>query len=127
MVTNTKSSGAAGASVPVPSAGEVLRFAAYLADLIGENRVGDVSWHADKPKLFMEVTDTTHGETVAHLLGLAPCMDLTRDDGRAFSCWTGRSGLVPVFLSAPLALGSLPEPRPWDWSPGTADANKAVA
>jgi hypothetical protein len=126
MDTKTTSSGVAGASVPVPSAGEALRFAAYVAELIGDDRVGHVSWHTDKPKLFVEVTETIHGETVAHLLGLEPRTDLVRDDGRGFSCWEGKSGLVPVFLSAPLALGSTPERRPWDWSAAT-DAVKAVA
>jgi hypothetical protein len=118
----------AGASVSAPSTGDVLRFAAYVAELIGEDRVGDVSWHTDTHKLYVDVSDTTHGETVAHLLGLEHRGDHTRKDGTTgFSCWTGKSGAVSVFLSAPLALGGLPERRPWGWSADTSSDVKAAA
>ena len=73
----------------------------------------------------MTVTDTTHGETVAHLLGLDARSDHGDEDREGFSCWTGTSGHVPVFLSAPLALGGLPHRRPWDWST-SADALTAA-
>ncbi|GHH69524.1 hypothetical protein [Promicromonospora soli] len=128
MTADLRTSGVAGASVPAPSAGDVLRFAAYVAELIGDDRVGDVSWHADKPQLYVEVFDTAHGETVAHLLGLDPRSDHGpghRPEG--FSCWTGKSGLVPVFLRAPLALGGMPHRRPYRWSEDTADDAQAVA
>lgn len=130
MSTNLHRSGVAGASVPAPSGpspvGEVLRFAAYVADLIGNDGIGDVAWDERTQKLFVDVTDATHGETAAHLLGL----DARFDHGEAygmdgFSSWTGRSGLVDVFLKAPLALGGLPERRPRDW-PTTPDV-QAVA
>ncbi|PUB28592.1 hypothetical protein C8K30_1038 [Promicromonospora sp. AC04] len=131
MVTNTMSSGVAGASVPAPSTGEALRFAAYVADLIGDDRIEDIAWHIDlgtqAKKLYVTVTDTTHGETIAHLLGLDPRSDLGRNDNTGFSCWTGTSGDVPVFLSAPLALGGLPRRRPYRWSEDTTADVKAVA
>jgi hypothetical protein len=105
----------------------VLRFAAYVADLIGQDRLGDVAWNAQEHKLFVDVTDVTHGDTVAHLLGLGPRSDHGRKDGTGFSCWTGKSGDVPVFLSAPLALGGLPHRRPWGWSADTSSDVKAAA
>ncbi|MFD2794366.1 hypothetical protein ACFS27_12485 [Promicromonospora vindobonensis] len=120
----------AGASVSVPSAGDALRFAAYVAELVGDDRVESVNWIADSvrpasKRLYVTVTDTMHGETVAHLLGLDVREDLeplpgyggrsSRDEG--FSSWSGTSGNVPVFLSAPLALGGLPHrPTYDDWS-----------
>jgi hypothetical protein len=129
MGTNTMSSGVADPAVSVPSAGEALRFAAYVAELIGDDRVESIAWHGQTAtattKLFVTVTDTTHGETVAHLLGLEPRTDLADAGREGFSCWEGKSGDVPVFVSAPMALGGLPRPRPWDWS--TADDVTAVA
>jgi hypothetical protein len=97
----------------------VLRFAAYVADLIGDDRLGDVAWDVKSQKLYIDVIDATHGETLAHLLGL----DARYDHGPAFdmaggfSAWTGKSGLVEVFLKAPLALGGLPHRRPYQWAP----------
>ena len=117
-----------------PRRGVMLRFAAYVAELIGDDRIESISCHGRTPagtkKLFVAVTDTTHGETVAHLLGLEPRTGLGREDSEGFSCWEGNSGNVPVFLSAPVALGGLPRRRPWDWS-DLSDTNtsdvKAVA
>lgn len=134
MRVNTMSSGVADAVVSAPSAGVMLRFAAYVAELIGDDRIESISCHGRTPagtkKLFVAVTDTTHGETVAHLLGLEPRTGLGREDSEGFSCWEGNSGNVPVFLSAPVALGGLPRRRPWDWS-DLSDTNtsdvKAVA
>lgn len=133
MNTDLHVSGVAGASVPAPlgpsSVGEILRFAAYVADLIGNDRLGDVAWDVRAQKLFVDVTDTTHGETLAHLLGLDARFDHAEAFGMdGFSCWTGRSGLVEVFLKAPLALGGLPERRPRTWSASTdAPSVRAVA
>ena len=45
MSTNAESSGVAGASVSAPSAGDALRFAAYVAELIGDDRIEAVAWH----------------------------------------------------------------------------------
>lgn len=128
MVTTTEP-GAAGASVPAPSAGEALRFAAYVADLIGNDRITAITWRVEDQTtaaLYVTVTDTTHGQTVAHLLGLARRSDVARDQSEGFSAWKGTSGNVPVFLSAPLALGGLPQRRPWDWSE-TTTANDVTA
>jgi hypothetical protein len=120
----------AGAPVPAPTAGDALRFAAYVAELVGDDRIEDIAWHIDigtqSRKLFVTVTDTTHGETVAHLLGLEPRSDLVRNDETGFSCWTGKSGNVPVFLSAPLALGGTPRRRPYRWSETTPDVRAAA-
>lgn len=132
MGIKTVSSRVAGASVPAPSAGDVLRFAAYVADLVGSDRVDSIAWHDDSStggmRLFVTVTDTTHGQTVAHLLGLDDRSDIASARDEGFSAWMGTSGNVPVFLSAPLALGGLPERRPYGWSETTsADDVRAVA
>ena len=130
MSINAKSSGVAGASVLAPSAGDVLRFAAYVAELIGDDRVESIAWYDDsstkQKRLFVTVTDTTHGATVAHLLGLGERSDIRGDRLDGFSSWRGTSGNVPVFLSAPLALGGLPHRRPWDWSDAHAVAQAAA-
>jgi hypothetical protein len=130
MSINAKSSGVAGASVSAPSTGDALRFAAYVAELIGDDRVEGIAWHDDSStkakRLFVTVTDTTHGETVAHLLGLSARSDHGYEDREGFSVWTGTSGDVPVFLSAPLALGGLPHRRPYDWSDTPANALAAA-
>lgn len=125
MSTYIESSGVAGASVSAPSAGEALRFAAYVAELVGDDRIVAVNWITDavrpsRKELYVTVTDTTHGETVAHLLGLGERHDLEphpngiRSSREGFSSWSGTSGNVPVFLSAPLALGGLPHRRTYD-------------
>ncbi|MFI2361900.1 hypothetical protein [Promicromonospora sp. NPDC019610] len=125
MSIYTASSGVAGASVPAPSTGEALRFAAYVAELVGDDRIVSVTWIPDpvrpsRKELYVTVTDTTHGETVAHLLGLGQRTDLepspggSRSSREGFSSWSGTSGNVPVFLSAPLALGGLPHRRTYD-------------
>ena len=127
MSTLKRLLGVAGAPVPAPSAGDALRFAAYVAELVGDDRINAITWRVDAdehPTLFVTVTDTTHGETVAHLLGLPPRADHGHEDREGFSCWKGTSGNVPVFLSAPLALGGMPRRRPYRWS--AADM-KAVA
>lgn len=122
--------GVAGAAVPAPSAGDALRFAAYVAELVGDDRIDAITWRVDvgtqAKQLFVTVTDTTHGQTVAHLLGLSPRTDIKPDRGDGFSSWSGTSGNVPVFVSAPLALGGLPRRRPYEWSEATADV-RAVA
>ncbi|MFD7308347.1 hypothetical protein [Promicromonospora sp. NPDC059942] len=135
---NTHISSGAGASVPAPSTGDALRFAAYVAELVGDDRIVSVNWITDavrpsRKELYVTVTDTSHGETVAHLLGLGQRTDLephpnsgrsVRDEG--FSSWSGTSGNVPVFLSAPLALGGLPHRRTYD-SSDAPDAVEAAA
>ena len=99
-----------GATAPASSVGEVLRFAAYIADLIGSDRIEAVTWDAERPLLFVSVTETEHGETLARLLGLNARHDVREAIGSTdgFSCWEGRSGLVEMFLKAPLAPGALP-------------------
>ncbi|MCF4123224.1 hypothetical protein L1785_19830 [Antribacter sp. KLBMP9083] len=70
----------------------------------------------------MHVTDATHGETIAHLLGLRPRTDAEHFAGRSRSYWSGWSGRVPVLVTAPLALGGLPARRPWAWTAGDVRA-----
>lgn len=109
MTANLRTSGVADAAVSAPSAGDVLRFAAYIADLIGCERLGHVAWDPRAQKLYVDVAEATHGETAAHLMGLGSREDYPAAyGGDPFSCWTGRSGAVDVFVKAPLALGGLP-------------------
>lgn len=105
MNTQRRVPGVADAVGSAPSAGEALRFAAYVADLIGADRVGDVAWSTEDRMLFVRLTDPHHGETVARLLGLGRRWDHEpiEEDPEGFSCWTGKSGNVPVFLTAPVA------------------------
>lgn len=111
----------------LPSVGEVLRFAAYVADLIGNDRLGDVTWDVEQQKLLVNVTEATHAEAVAHLLGLNMRFDRGEADKvNASSFWSGRSGLVNVLLKAPLPLGWNPGPRQHDW-PSSADDGSVMA
>jgi hypothetical protein len=109
MAADVKVPGGAVAVAAAPSVGDVLRFAAYAADLVGEGRVTGASWHSDDEPLFVDVADAADGEVLAHLLGLDARSDLwCGDPERSFSCWKGTSGGVSVFMRAPLALGALP-------------------
>nr|BFF19933.1 hypothetical protein GCM10025730_34540 [Promicromonospora thailandica] len=96
-----------------------------------------VNWITDsvrpsRKELYVTVTDTTHGETVAHLLGLGQRHDLephangSRISREGFSSWSGTSGNVPVFLSAPLALGGLPHRHSNDWAEAPPAARRAA-
>ncbi|MFD6138874.1 hypothetical protein [Promicromonospora sp. NPDC060271] len=121
MSTNTVSSGVAEASVSAPSTGEALRFAAYVVDLIGTGRVEYVS--VEGTKLHLTTLDTLAVEAAVHLLGLKSTLsrdrvDVEPDERRpeGYSSWMGTSGPFSVYLSAPLALGALPQLAPRDWS-----------
>lgn len=113
MGADVKTPGGAVAEAAAPSVGDVLRFAAYAVGLVGEDRVGDVAWHADVERLYVDVADARDGEVLAHVLGLDARADHWSDDGpgRSFSCWKGTSGGVSVFMRTPLALGGLPVER----------------
>lgn len=119
MVTNAMSSGVAGALVSAPSAGDTLRFAAYVVDLIGSERVGHVS--VDGTKVHLIALDTLALEAAVHLLSLQtrrPRVDVEPQPSfpEGYSAWWGTSGPFDVHLSAPLALGALPKRAPRDWS-----------
>ncbi|MGW2093263.1 hypothetical protein [Promicromonospora sukumoe] len=127
MAVNTESSGVAEASASAPSTGEALRFAAYVVDLIGSDRVEHVS--VAGTKLHLTTLDTLAVEAAVHLLGLTSMLsrdrvDIAPDDysPEGFTSWMGTSGAFHVHLTAPLALGGLPQPAPRDWPTDQAAA-----
>jgi hypothetical protein len=118
MAVEMRAPGGAVAGAAAPSVGDVLRFAAYVAGLVGEDRVTRVLWQAKNERLAVQVSDAMHGDVLAHLLGLDARGDHGREDSEdSFSCWEGASGGVSVFLTAPLALGGLPQTR-WEYELG---------
>ena len=131
MVTNAMSSGVAGASVPAPSMGDVLRVAAYVADLVGDDRVQGANIYSTR-HVYIKVPDPFHAETVAGLLGLTGPVDLPAmtaheaDGAGAHTSWDGQVLGVPVSVNSELRPGALPAPRPRGWAT-TADDVRAAA
>lgn len=131
MNTDLRTSGVADAAVSAPSMGDVLRLAAYVADLIGDDRIQGVSVYSTR-NLHVKVPDPFHAATLAGLMGLPgprdlPAMTSHEATGAgAHSCWEGQVRGVQVSVNSDLRPGALPARRPRDW-PTTADDVKAVA
>jgi hypothetical protein len=121
----------AGASVSAPSMGDVLRLAAYVADLIGDHRVDAVTVYSTR-HLYVELPDPFHAATLAGLLNLdgptdLPAMTTDGETGPgAHSYWDGQVQAVGVTVNTALRPGALPVPPPRDW-PTTADDVRAAA
>jgi hypothetical protein len=131
MSAALSASGVAGASVPAPSMGDILRVAAYVADLVGDDRIDGVNIYSTR-HVYLKVPDPFHAATVAGLLGLTgphdlPALPADEATGAgAHSSWEGHIQGVPVSVTSALRPGALPAPRPRDW-PTSADDLTAVA
>jgi hypothetical protein len=120
-----------GASVPTPSMGDVLRLAAYVADLIGNDRVHGVTVYSTR-HLNVELPDPFHAATLAGLLNLdgptdLPAMTTDGETGPgAHSYWDGHVQGVGVTVNTALRPGALPARCPRHW-PTTADDVRTAA
>ncbi|MGI5190381.1 hypothetical protein ACQEVI_19760 [Promicromonospora sp. CA-289599] len=111
----------AGASVPAPSMGAVLRVAAFVADLTGDNRVQGVNVYS-LGHLYVTVPDPMQASDLADRLDLTGPTDVpATGDGEAtgrgaHTYWEGSLDGVTVQVASDLRLGALPALRPWGWS-----------
>lgn len=128
MTATTTALGVAGVSAPAPSAGDILRVAAHVVDLIGDERIKAVSMLL-LDRVSVRVPDPFHAETAAHLLGLDVLEDFAGDEATgagAHTQWSGRVRGARVEVWSDLRPGALPAPRPWDW-PVLADVTAEAA
>lgn len=120
----------AGAAVPDLSMGAVLRVAAFVADLTGDDRVQGVNVYS-LGHLYVTVPDPMQASDLAAQLDLTGPTDVpATGDGEAtgrgaHTYWEGSLEGVPVQVASDLRLGALPAPRPWGWS-ATADLKAAA-
>jgi hypothetical protein len=103
MVTNAVSSGVAGASVPAPSAGELLTVAADVVAMVND-RTSYVTVSTSASEVTVHVECQADAEHLARLLRLGRVRDFAASDGHSgFTVWEGRSWpSVKVSVMCPL-------------------------